>query len=286
LHSGHRSVHGTAPDLSGSANCTIPAGEARWSDITALPIDPAKSYLVTYLIANGAGRATPWIWRRLRAGHSINSFVCLGTNAPATVSGTFASPVWSTNSAVLPIEPIVAVGTLFVSHPEEGTYTTRILDTTVDRPIYNTLEWAEEEPSGTQVGLRVRTDDDPGMANATAWSNLTPITVSGTMISVPVKRYAQFQLILNSSSLGQDTPRVRDVTLAWTGEERVVDVGGTFTKGPQYGQFELTVDGQKLQTGIVVDLELYRDVRGFYSTGTRRITSSATMEMMPRNTGL
>jgi len=106
------------------------------------------------------------------------------------------------------------------------------------------------------------------------------------MISVPVKRYAQFQLILNSSSLGQDTPRVRDVTLAWTGEERVVDVGGTFTKGPQYGQFELTVDGQKLQTGIVVDLELYRDVRGFYSTGTRRITSSATMEMMPRNTGL
>ena len=170
-------VASTAQHLtfSGSANCTIPAGEARWSDITALPIDPAKSYLVTYLIANGAGRATPWIWRRLRAGHSINSFVCLGTNAPATVSGTFASPVWSTNSAVLPIEPIVAVGTLFVSHPEEGTYTTRILDTTVDRPIYNTLEWAEEEPSGTQVGLRVRTDDDPGMANATAWSNLTPI---------------------------------------------------------------------------------------------------------------
>lgn len=272
--------------FSGASSCTITSGGEEWSDAMAFPIDTAKSYLVTYLVTDAAGQSTPWVWRGIRSGGVINSFVCLGTNGPATVEATFKSPAWSTNTAVLSIDPVIAVSTLFVSYAEEGTYTSKILDTQIARPIYNALVWDAEKPTGTQMGVKIRTGDDPGMADAPAWSNLTAVTVSGGMVALPIKRHAQFQLILESSSRGADTPKMRDVALTWTGEERVVDVGGTFTKGPLYGQFELTVDGQKLQTGVVIDLELYKDVRGYNKADARRITSSASIEIMPRNTGL
>ncbi len=271
-----------AVTFSGLPNCAIPAGGEQWSDTLAFPIDATKSYLVTYLVADAVGESTPWVWRGIQPVSTTNGFICAGTNAlPA-----FANPVWSSNPAVQATNSVLAISALFVSYAEEGTYTSRILDTAAENPVYDSLIWDSEEPANTQVGVKIRTGDEPDMSDAAAWSNLTAITVSGSLICVPVRRYVQFQLILNSSPLGADTPQVRDVTVTWTGEERVVDIGGTFTRGPQYGQFELKVDGQALQTGVLVDLELYRDVRGFNMAGARRITSTALMEMMPRNTGL
>ena len=79
------------------------------------------------------------------------------------------------------------------------------------------------------------------------------------------------------------TPRLKDVTINWEGEESLVDVGATITRGPEYGIFELKVDGRTLKTGLNVDLEIFKDVPGY--RGSRRITSALTSEVVPRNTG-
>ncbi|MFC1453377.1 hypothetical protein ACFLSJ_08555 [Verrucomicrobiota bacterium] len=79
------------------------------------------------------------------------------------------------------------------------------------------------------------------------------------------------------------TPKLKNVTIRWPGESRAVDVGGTFTKGPDYGIFTLVVDGRELVSGMNIDLEIFKDARGF--RGTRRIRSGLTAEIVPRNTG-
>ena len=104
-------------------------------------------------------------------------------------------------------------------------------------------------------------------------------------MGVPQERYLQYRFTLESSAYGQETPTLRDVAIDWEGAARVVDIGGTFTKGPDYGQFQLTVDGRRLRTAVLVDLELYRDERGFRMTGHETMTSRSTIEIMPRNTG-
>jgi hypothetical protein len=56
-----------------------------------------------------------------------------------------------------------------------------------------------------------------------------------------------------------------------------------FPFGPDYGIFELTVDGQDIKKGLQVDLEIYDYVRAHGSSN--RITSRLVAEVFPRNTG-
>jgi hypothetical protein len=88
---------------------------------------------------------------------------------------------------------------------------------------------------------------------------------------------------LKPDAAGLSTPRLKDFTVKWTGETRAVDVGGTFTKGPDYGIFQLTVDGLQLKRGVVVYLKIYEATLGY--SGNRTITSELTSEIVPRNSG-
>jgi hypothetical protein len=103
------------------------------------------------------------------------------------------------------------------------------------------------------------------------------------MISPGSGRYVQFQALMRPDSGGWQTPKLRDVTITWQGAQQLVDIGGTFTTGPDYGITKVTVDGEELKTGLNVDLEIFQDVRGF--RGTQRLTSGLTAEVVPRNTG-
>ena len=68
-----------------------------------------------------------------------------------------------------------------------------------------------------------------------------------------------------------------------SGEERLIDVGGTFTKGTDYGMFGLKVEGQALVQGIIIDLEIFDYIR--IHGGSNEIRSVLTSEVTPRNTG-
>ena len=63
-----------------------------------------------------------------------------------------------------------------------------------------------------------------------------------------------------------------------------MDIGGTFTKGPDYGVFKVSVDGREIKTGVVIDLEIFEQARG-YRGANRTIRSSLTSEVTPLNTG-
>ena len=64
-----------------------------------------------------------------------------------------------------------------------------------------------------------------------------------------------------------------------------MNVGGIFTKGPGYGMFEISVDGDPLRSALIVDLEIYKDVL-VMNKETRRVTSSLKADLTPRNSGM
>ena len=136
-------------------------------------------------------------------------------------------------------------------------------------------------PSGSYLELKVRTAATNDMSDAAAWTNVTAMTSPGA-ITPGDKRYVQFQAGLKPDSTGLQTPKLKDVTIKWTGEQMAVDVGGTSTKGPDYGIVGLTVNGEELKSGVIIDLEIFEDTRGYGAT--KRITSSLTTEITPRNT--
>jgi hypothetical protein len=144
------------------------------------------------------------------------------------------------------------------------------------------LDWAHNTPSGCGIKMKVRTGSSNDLSDAAAWSSIAPMTAPGT-IGPGNRRYVQFQSLLQSDSYGDYTPKLKNVAVSWAGQTRIAEVGGTFTRGPDYGIFELRVDGQKLISGINVDLEIFKDVTGY--RGTRRCTSQLSAEITPRNTG-
>jgi len=99
-------------------------------------------------------------------------------------------------------------------------------------------------------------------------------------------RYVQFQALFTPDCVyGLNSPRLKDVTIAWTGGQQVVDVGGYLSQGPDYGLYQLTVDGNPLLKGFSMDMTIYQDVSS-PGGGTRRMTSTVTSEICPRNTGM
>ena len=174
---------------------------------------------------------------------------------------------------------VYAVQYLYTAYPQGGLYVSGIFDTHLDAPQYSNVSWNANTPSGTALAMQFRSGNSNDLSDAADWAVLPVGTAPDT------NRYVQFRAGLLASADRLKTPQLKDVTVQWPGEPRVVDVAGTFTKGPDYGVFELTVDGRTLNTGIRIDLEIFEDVRGYYG-GTKRMRSSLTSEVRPRNTGL
>jgi hypothetical protein len=83
-----------------------------------------------------------------------------------------------------------------------------------------------------------------------------------------------------------NSPMVKEVKMAWSGLPQIVDIGGQFTMGPNYGVWEITVDGTNvLKSGIQIDAALYKYLKGFRSKGEQRVVSPVSIEVSPRNTG-
>jgi len=240
-------------------------------------IDKEKNYLVSFKVDGGASKGNARKWREILNPAYEDCYMIAGTNNPDV-----SAAVWSTRGDVISSNLIVGVYGLYVTYPTNGIYTTRAYDTHMTAPGYTEMDWNADVPSGCGLSMKVRTGSSNDMSDATAWSNVTAITSPGT-INPGDYRYVQFQAQLNPNSSGFSTPKLQDVTIKWPGPEQFVDIGGTFTKGPDYGIFELRVDDELLVTGLNIDLEIFKDCLGHL--GMTRLTSALTAEVTPRNTG-
>jgi hypothetical protein len=251
------------------------------SDWTDFEIDKDKNYLVSYRIANSADRCHPAIWQDTRGNESMTCLVV--TNGSVA---TAKDKTWSDRAGIDPVEVdgIIGLASIEASYPESGTYDSQIFDTHMEAPQYKDIDWNAELPYGTKLAFKVRTGDKEDLSDAPAWDTVGAFTTPRAL-SVAYKRYVQFQAIMVSSPDGHLTPKLKDVTIDWEGEQQLVDIGGIFTKGPDYGIFEISIDGQPLRSALIVDLEIYKDIT-VEDAQQKRITSSLKVEVAPRNSGL
>ncbi len=257
------------------------AGASIVSDWVDFEIDKDKNYLVSYRIVNNADKCHPAIWVDSRDSDAMTCMVV--TNGSGA---TAKDKTWSDRPGIDPfsMKGVIGLSAIEATYPAEGTYVSPIFDTRLDAPQYQNLDWNAEVPSGTALSLKVRTGDLSDLSDTGDWSTLTAHT-SPCAISAAYKRYVQFQATLTSSDDGLSTPQLKDVTVDWTGEKKLVNIGGLFTMGPEYGIFEITVDDQPLRSALIVNLEIYKDI---FSTKDQmhRISSSLEVNLAPRNTGL
>jgi hypothetical protein len=151
-------------------------------------------------------------------------------------------------------------------------------------------------PGVGNVELRIRSASRSDMTDAPDWYDSTRV-VSGTASSssdptvgsltgLPSKRYTQFMLTVSPDLTTTNSPMVTEVKMAWSGLSQIVDIGGQFTMGPDYGVWDITVDGTNvLKSGIQIDAVLYKYLKGFRRKGVQRVVSPVSIEVSPRNTG-
>ena len=266
-----------ALEFGGSGSAWVAAGGRVLSDPSPLAIDKEKSYLVTYLVGLSG---TAQRWQESIDTSAVGAYVIPAGSSPGAADA--ASTTWSARGDVSVSNCVLGVAATVTRYPDRGVYTSRIFDTQEAAPGYLSLDWNAAVPGGCSLDVRVRSGNSSDMADASAWTNVASRSAPGA-INPGARRYVQFQAELGSDSGGIQTPRVEDVTVIWEGGSRAVDVGGTITRGPDYGVFEVTVDGGPLTTAMRIDLEIFKDIRSF--GGLQRVRSSIASEVSPRNTG-
>lgn len=265
----------------GNDGVTISAGGEKWSDVIDFPIDRNKSYLVSYLVADPVSSGTPWRWNDTIDPGGSSCFIITSNSTPGLTD--VQDETWTDRGDVLTTNCILGVQDMFVTYAQTGTYISTIFDTHCDAPDYTEVNWDASAPGSTDIQLKLRTGGNADLSDAPEWSAVPFIPESG-YVDTGNGRYVQFLSLLTADSTSLQTPILKRATVHWNGPERVVDVGGTFTKGPEYGIFELKVDGLSLVAGVTVNLEIFRDTRSH--GGVQRVTSSLTTEIAPRNSGL
>lgn len=255
----------------------IPAGSGWWCcPASNFEIDPDKSYVISIALASDQAYA-PY-WQETHSGVP-GSYIITNSDDVSTA----ASADWGSRAPV--VSPnLYAINGIYTTHPTNGTFTSQVIDTKVDTPTYSTITWNADKPYGTSLKIKVRTGDSLMMTNAPAWDSVTNLTAGGTF-PAPSRRFVQFQAILDPDSAGWSTPKLKDLTIRWAGTTKLVDVGAVMTKGPNYGICEVTIDGKPLTKGMRIDLTIFEDVLG-WAAKSKRLTSSMTTEVDPRNTGM
>ncbi|MBL7114656.1 MAG: hypothetical protein ISS35_02730 [Kiritimatiellae bacterium] len=263
----------------GYSHAVIPAGTERWSDFANLTVKPEKSYLVSFATTTLADWGDPWMWENVVYTNDPCCFIIPSTSTPTYTECYQAN--WSSRTDVIATNKIYGVRAMYASYPTNGTYTSAAFDTHMDSPSFSTISWNAITPTDGKITTKVRSATLSDMSGATDWSGITAMGSPGP-ISPGNGRYIQFQTTFFSDSTHLETPKLRDVRIDWPGETRAVDVGGAFTKAPDHGTFKVLVDGQPLHAAVRVDLEIFKDARGY--GGTRRLTSALSAEVQPLNT--
>lgn len=253
------------------------ASETRLRPVDDYPIDRQKSYVVSFRVSDHPQKGHGRFWTESRDPQARGSYLLPGGTAADVVAAS-----WSTKSGLVISPRLYVVQSLGTSYAREGFYDSGVCDTKLDSPTYTDIEWEADTPVGTLVELQVRTGSDLYVSDAPAWSNVVAVTAPGA-INPGHGRYVQFRAVLRSNTETTETPRLNRVRIAWQGATRLVDIGATTTRGPDYGMFKVLVDGAEVKSGLNLTLGLFETVPRFGKP--QRLTSGLTTEVMPRNTG-
>jgi hypothetical protein len=196
---------------------------------------------------------------------------------------------WNGRATLSASSRIPVLYDFYTWYPAEASYVSGIFDTTKEDPAYREMLWNQsmggsgyaDTPSGTTLRMQVRTGADPYLADAPPWTNVPAISTSpGSLTTLANGRYVQFRALFGSDAWS--TAILRNVKIRWLGAPKMVDVSAMVTRGPEYGEFEVLLDGTNLYKGVRIDLSIFKDVTGFGGKQSR-MTSSMMAEVEPRN---
>lgn len=263
---GHGSL--TPAYFSGSSESPVMAlGSTTTSDWIDFEINTTNNYLVVFTIKDDADKCSPMALENLRVPAGAPTY----PNADCMVDGNKTNYIFGLSS-------------ITASYPENGEYTSQIFDTHLSNPKYSDIAWNADIPTDTTLSLKVRAGDQSDLSDASEWDLVSASSVNPHSIGASYKRYVQFQAVFTTDATATSTPKLKDVTIDWAGERQLVNVGGIFTKGPGYGMFEISVDGDPLRSALIVDLEIFKNILGMNSE-SRRVTSYLKADLTPRNSG-
>jgi hypothetical protein len=281
-------------DAGGGESVTIPAATSVNSDwIDVSNFNREKDYLVTAHLSLSAGSHTVSGYVALDTA-SVHSYVLEG-DAEDAGNAAWTGKAYTTKNAIYMLDSIDA------SYFSGGTLTSQIYDTGIADPAYDKLRWIIVKNNfgeygagglGANLVIKLRSNDDNETLSAdTDWSDefavSTNSAVTGevSLSGVGNGRFVQFRAEFHSQpTVGKHdylkSCALKEVSVNWPGETRMVDVSGYFTKRPNYGIFSVKVDGRDLIKGLEVALEIEEKM-----PFGKRMTRSLTAESEPRNTG-
>ncbi len=270
---------GSGPNVAlsfgGSSSVTIPQNDSVWSGWVQLidtggnpmSFDKTKSYYVGFTPTNLTALSSA-MW---------------GTDA-TTETNSYIGPLGTED------KHIYAVSAIEVTYMNSGNYSSKIFDTAVTAPNYDTIVWdATKNNPDADIQLQVRAAGNKANLEAdSTWSSIPGITIASSPASLGLlnkERYIQFRANFTASAGGgtaedyDKTSILKDVSIYWPGNTTMVDISSYLTKKPDYGIFTVEIDGQKLTKGFEVKISITEDL----TTGST-VTRSINAELEPRNT--
>lgn len=264
---------------------------AQWGySETATPyyqIGKTNTYAVTFYVDALGSLYNGAIAYRQDPANTIQCYVLTNAVASDVYEGT-----WSTKANLSSSTRIPVVNCMFTRYPSNAVYTSGIFDTTKDNPAFRDISWNEsfgvtgsgytDTPGSSALHMQVRSGDDAYLADAPSWTNVSLVSASGGSLSgIGSGRYVQFRTTFLSDSWAV-APKLRNVKIRWDGDAKLVDVSAMVTRGPDYGEFEVLLDGTNLYKGVRIDLSIFKDITGFEGK-LARMTSAMMAEVEPRN---
>ncbi len=263
-------------------------GVSEWMNF---PIDTTKNYIISFHLGypsqywsetEGKYLYTyyyyePAVWSDVDG--DVNSYAYSNPAPAASVAGT---PDWSSLDPALiqSLDRILAVQNIIVSYPAVGTYTSKILDTRLASPEYVALNWREQVVGSDDITIKVRTGDEPDLADAPAWAAATTLTTPGAINSISslTGKYVQWQAALTSAAPYTSTPRLRDVNLRWKGAERGVQVTVNAEQASNRGKLTLAIDDEEPQPSqLKMEFTLGQEISG------KEYTKQISVGVTPKN---
>lgn len=303
----------TNPGSPGYEGIQIPAGKYAWSNWIQLydassvnfNFDKTKDYFVSIYIpdidplAGGTPKSISY-WQDTSSNPETHSYI---------KNGQYDGVIkW--NGTGTASQSIYGIEQIDVTYMDKGMFNSLVFDTGVVDPVYSTMKWTSiiNNPDAT-LQIKVRSSDDKASLESDGeWTSVPGqiLTISSdtgsAALAIGTGRYVQFRAeftalesyensshITHDAEAGDDydhdedydiTCVLKDVSIYWPGNTTMVDVGGHFTKRPDYGIITIEIDGQKLTKGFEIKLSIEEDLVRENETVTRSITA----EMEPRNT--
>jgi hypothetical protein len=279
----------------GAAQTTIGAWQSKDSDwIDVSNFDRSADYLLTFHIpSSGTHNISSWVTPSADTQDDHSYYLAGGESTAGEIT-------WSDKGAAAQ-DTVYCVDSIDVSYFSNGTLTSQIYDTGVDDPSYSTLSWGiaknnygdyETSGLGANLIIRVRASDDEDLLKAaTDWSGELAINTksivagSANINSIGSGRYAQFQaeFISQPTSGRNDYLKscvLKNLSIKWPGQKRITEIGGYFTRRPDYGIFSVRIDGRDLIKALEVNLSMTET-----APSGAGVTKYLTVEAQPRNTG-